>query len=140
MQGLIQPEVPEGTQASVFAVFDEGKKLQFVGFSKDLRNSLRTVFSRRPDKAFFYKCAPVNTWKSVHCTAGQLKNPGTELLNLYASATHRRLCCIARWPDCVTLRTARQFTCPLRCLYESLTIAPLCFKEGAHLPCHAAGQ
>ena len=56
-QGLIQPDVPEGTQASVFALFDEAKKLQFVGFSKDLRNSLRTVFSRRPDRAFFYKCA-----------------------------------------------------------------------------------
>lgn len=56
---MIQPEVPEDIQASIFAVFDEAKKLQFIGFSKDLRNSLRTVFSRRPDKAFFYKCAPV---------------------------------------------------------------------------------
>ncbi|CAL8471625.1 g11167 [Coccomyxa elongata] len=55
LQGMIEPEVPAGTAASVFAIFDEGKKLQFVGFSKDLRNSLRTVFSRRPDKAFFYK-------------------------------------------------------------------------------------
>ena len=52
---MIEPEVPAGTAASVFAIFDEGKKLQFVGFSKDLRNSLRTVFSRRPDKAFFHK-------------------------------------------------------------------------------------
>lgn len=57
LQGMIQPEVPEDTQASIFAIFDDAKKLQFVGFSKDLRNSLRTVFSRRPDKAFFYKCA-----------------------------------------------------------------------------------
>lgn len=57
-QGMIQPEVPAGTQASVFAVFDDRKKLQFVGFSKDVRNSLRTVFSRRPDRAFFYKRAP----------------------------------------------------------------------------------
>ena len=56
-QGLIDPAAPEGTAASVFAVFDEGKKLQYVGFSKDIRNSLRTVFSRRPDKVFFYKCA-----------------------------------------------------------------------------------
>ncbi len=55
LQGMIQPDVPEGTAASVFAIFDEAKKLQFVGFSKDLRNSLRTVFSRRPDRAFFYK-------------------------------------------------------------------------------------
>ena len=56
-QGMIQPAVPEGTQASVFAVFDDKKKLQFVGFSKDVRNSLRTVFSRRPEKAHFFKCA-----------------------------------------------------------------------------------
>ena len=57
VQGYINPEIPEGTEASVFAIFDENKKLQFIGFSKDLRNSLRTVFSRRPEKAFFYKCA-----------------------------------------------------------------------------------
>ena len=57
LQGLIQPELPGDTQGSVFAIFDDKKKLQFIGFSKDLRNSLRTVFSRRPDKAFFFKCA-----------------------------------------------------------------------------------
>jgi hypothetical protein len=39
----------------VFAIYNESKQLQYVGFSKDLFNSLRTVFSRRPDKAFFYK-------------------------------------------------------------------------------------
>lgn len=55
---MIQPEVPEGSEAAVYAIFNEAKFLQFVGFSKDLRNSLRTVFSRRPDKAFFYKCFP----------------------------------------------------------------------------------
>ncbi|KAK9840654.1 hypothetical protein WJX81_007501 [Elliptochloris bilobata] len=61
LQGMIQPEVPEGTQASVFAVFDDKKKLQFVGFSKDVRNSLRTVFSRRPDRAFFFKALHLQT-------------------------------------------------------------------------------
>ncbi|KAK9829795.1 hypothetical protein WJX72_007953 [[Myrmecia] bisecta] len=59
-QGLIQPVIPEGTQASVFAIYDDKKKLQYVGFSKDLYNSLRTVFSRRPDKAFFYKVCHLN--------------------------------------------------------------------------------
>ena len=54
-QGLIDPDAPDGTAASVFAVFDADKKLQYVGFSKDIRNSLRTVFSRRPDKVFYYK-------------------------------------------------------------------------------------
>lgn len=59
MQGYFTPEIPEGTQGTVFAVFDDAKKLQYVGFSKDLRNTLRTVFGRRPDKAFFYKYALV---------------------------------------------------------------------------------
>lgn len=54
-QGLIDPAAPDGTEASVFAVFDENKKLQYVGFSKDIRNSLRTVFSRRPEKVYYYK-------------------------------------------------------------------------------------
>ena len=55
MQGRILPAVPPGSAASVFAIFGENKQLQYVGFSKDLRNSLRTVFGRRPDKAHFYK-------------------------------------------------------------------------------------
>lgn len=55
VQGYINPEVPEGTQATVFAVYDESKLLLYVGFSKDLRASLRTLFSRRPDKAYFFK-------------------------------------------------------------------------------------
>ena len=42
-------------QASVFALYDEAKTLQYVGFSRALRDSLRTVFSRRPEKAHFYK-------------------------------------------------------------------------------------
>ncbi len=54
-QGYIDPEVPEGTEASVFAIFDQNKKLQYVGFSKDFRNSLRTVFGRRPDKVYYHK-------------------------------------------------------------------------------------
>ena len=54
-QGLVRPELEEGTQASVFAVYDEKQHLQYVGFSRDLRNSLRTVLGRRPDKAYYYK-------------------------------------------------------------------------------------
>ena len=49
------PEVAPGTQASVFAIFDQKQKLQYVGFSKELRSSLKTLLGRRPDKAFFYK-------------------------------------------------------------------------------------
>lgn len=55
MQGLIQPSVPEGTEATVLAIFDENKKLQYVGFSKDCRNSLRALFTRRPAKTHYYK-------------------------------------------------------------------------------------
>lgn len=55
MQGYIDPPVPEDTEASVFAVFDSNKKLQYVGFSKDLRNSLRKLFGRRPDKVYYHK-------------------------------------------------------------------------------------
>jgi len=88
-QGMIQPTVPEGTQASVFAVFDDKKKLQFVGFSKDVRNSLRTVFSRRPDRAFFYKRAPAPRapYPGVHTckSPGQSVLPGAEV-----SVSHHR--------------------------------------------------
>ncbi len=90
-QGMIQPTVPEGTQASVFAVFDDKKKLQFVGFSKDVRNSLRTVFSRRPDRAFFYKRAPAPPAPSPG--AHTCRSPGQSVLTwrrgeYVASSTH----------------------------------------------------
>lgn len=55
LQGLIQPLVPAGSEAAVFAVYNDRKQLQYVGFSKDLYNSLRTMLGRRPDKAYFYK-------------------------------------------------------------------------------------
>ncbi len=55
VQGYIQPEIPAATEATVFAIYDQSKTLQYVGFSKDLRNSLRTVFSRRPDKTHLYR-------------------------------------------------------------------------------------
>eukprot|EP01023_Acetabularia_acetabulum_P041681 TRINITY_DN4075_c0_g1_i2.p1 TRINITY_DN4075_c0_g1~~TRINITY_DN4075_c0_g1_i2.p1 ORF type:complete len:383 (-),score=63.79 TRINITY_DN4075_c0_g1_i2:1778-2926(-) len=53
--GYIMPQVQDNTQAAIFAVFDKEKKLQFIGFSKDVAESLRKVFTRRPDKAYFYK-------------------------------------------------------------------------------------
>ena len=55
VHGSIHPEIPNGTEATVFAIYEQGKSLQYIGFSKDLRNSLRTVFVRRPDKAYFYR-------------------------------------------------------------------------------------
>lgn len=55
-QGYIRPEVEDKAQAFVFAIYDENQKLQYIGFSKDLQSSLRTLFSRRPEKAYYYKC------------------------------------------------------------------------------------
>ena len=43
-------------QASVFAIYDDAKTLQYVGFSKGLRDSLRILFARRPEKAMYFKC------------------------------------------------------------------------------------
>ncbi|KAL4439433.1 hypothetical protein ABPG77_008762 [Micractinium sp. CCAP 211/92] len=55
VQGFIMPEVPEGTEATVFALYDEARTLQYVGFSKGLRDTLRTLFSRRPEKTHYFK-------------------------------------------------------------------------------------
>lgn len=58
-QGMVMPprmmcgSAP--AKAYVLAVYDEQKRLQYVGFSQDLRNSLRTLLGRRPDKAHYYK-------------------------------------------------------------------------------------
>lgn len=54
-QGRITPPVEAKTQATVFAVFDSKKKIQYVGFSKDVRNSLRTLIGRRPELCYYYK-------------------------------------------------------------------------------------
>lgn len=53
--GRIVPPVPPNTQATVFAVLDKNKKVQYIGFSKDLRNSLRILMGRRPEFCYFYK-------------------------------------------------------------------------------------
>lgn len=56
VQGIINTEpVPSDAAAAVLAVFDEHKKLQYIGFSKGMEQSLRTLFTRRPDKAYFWK-------------------------------------------------------------------------------------
>lgn len=54
-QGKIHSNTDATTKASVFAIFDQNKKLQYIGFSKGLESSLRTLFTRRPDKAHYYK-------------------------------------------------------------------------------------
>ena len=54
-QGRIVPPIEPGTQATVFAVLDKNKKVQYVGFSKDIRNSLRTLMGRRPEFCYYFK-------------------------------------------------------------------------------------
>lgn len=54
-QGFILSGPGWDAEAYVFALFDEHQKLQYVGFSRDLKNSLRTLFSRRPEKAHYFK-------------------------------------------------------------------------------------
>jgi hypothetical protein len=54
----VNPLIPEGSQGHVFAIYDVNAKLQYIGFSKSLRTTLRTLLGRRPDKAHFFKCAP----------------------------------------------------------------------------------
>jgi hypothetical protein len=61
VQGYINPDVPADAQATVFAIYDQAKMLQYIGFSKNLRSSLLTVFARRPDKTHFYRAAYLNT-------------------------------------------------------------------------------
>lgn len=39
-------------QATVFAIYDADKALQYIGFSKDLRNSLRTLLARHGARAW----------------------------------------------------------------------------------------
>lgn len=51
---LPPPPAPP-VQATVFALYDEARTLQYVGFSKGLRDTLRTLFSRRPEKTHYFK-------------------------------------------------------------------------------------
>ena len=54
-RGFVSPKLPERYAASVFAVLDEKKNVLYVGFSKDVRNTLRRLLARRTDLCFYYK-------------------------------------------------------------------------------------
>lgn len=60
-QGRIQPPIEPNTAATVFAVLDANKKVQYIGFSKDARNSLRTLMGRRPELCFYFKVYNLTT-------------------------------------------------------------------------------
>jgi len=56
-KGRVMPHMLPRTAATVFAVFGEDKEVQYIGFSKDIRNTLRQLLARRPDQ-----CHYVKTW------------------------------------------------------------------------------
>lgn len=60
--GRIQPTKDPNTQASVVAIFDRNRKIQYIGFSMDLRNSLRSLMGRRPELCYFYKVHNLNSF------------------------------------------------------------------------------
>eukprot|EP00249_Psilotum_nudum_P010338 c22481_g1_i1 orf=78-1199(-) len=55
VQGRIDPPCAPDTKASVFAVFDKNKKVQYIGISNDIRTSLRILMRRRPEFCRYYK-------------------------------------------------------------------------------------
>lgn len=68
-QGMVLPEVASGSKGAVFAIYDEKQKLQYIGISGDVRNAVRAVLSRRPEKAFFYKALGLPTDRTEDMTA-----------------------------------------------------------------------
>jgi len=55
IEGEVNPNQEDNVQSSVFAIFDQAKQLQFIGFSKNLRNSLRTVLGRQSGLCYYYR-------------------------------------------------------------------------------------
>eukprot|EP00793_Prasinoderma_coloniale_P003378 PRCOL_00006614-RA len=55
--GMILPagEGVDGKAAFVVAVLDASEAVQYIGFSKDLRNTLRKLFCRRAERTHYYK-------------------------------------------------------------------------------------
>jgi len=53
-KGRVMPGVVTRS-ATVFAVFDENEDIQYIGFSKDIRNTLRALLGRKPDVCHSFK-------------------------------------------------------------------------------------
>ena len=53
--GWIAPKRDPSAKGFVFAIFDREDELQFIGFSKDIRSSLRNMYYRQPDKCDGYR-------------------------------------------------------------------------------------
>ncbi|KAJ9530933.1 hypothetical protein QJQ45_028774 [Haematococcus lacustris] len=59
-QGLVVPPANTG-KAWVFAIYDGGQKLQYIGFSQNMRNTLRTLLGRRTEKAHYFRFQPLTS-------------------------------------------------------------------------------
>ncbi len=54
-RGWVFPVSPLGTNASIFAVYDASERVQYIGFSKELRTTLRLLLCRRPELCHSYR-------------------------------------------------------------------------------------
>ncbi len=52
-QGIINPDLEN--KIGVYAIFNETKTLEYVGYSRNLLLSLKQHFVRQPDKCFWFK-------------------------------------------------------------------------------------
>lgn len=53
--GWIAPKRDPSAKGFVFAIFDKEDALQFIGFSRDIRSSLRNMYYRQPEKCDGYR-------------------------------------------------------------------------------------
>lgn len=54
-EGLVAKVDTTGVKASVYAVYDESKTLQYIGVSRGIQQSLRLHLARRPTQTYFFK-------------------------------------------------------------------------------------
>eukprot|EP00904_Undaria_pinnatifida_P007530 jgi/Undpi1/3907/HiC_scaffold_16.g07275.m1 len=53
--GMITKVDTTGVKASVYAVYDESKTIQYIGVSRGIQQSLRLHLARRPTQTYFFK-------------------------------------------------------------------------------------
>jgi len=54
-KGRVMPNMLPRAAATVFIVFDENEESQYIGFSKDIRNTLRQMLIRQPDQCYYFR-------------------------------------------------------------------------------------
>ena len=64
--GKVEPVILPCTQFTFFAILDSVQRVQFVGFSRDFRNTLRRILFRQPDKAYYYMSVDMGESEPEH--------------------------------------------------------------------------